>query len=126
MVSLIKALASGDTSGAKTDLAKLKTDLAAEVAAETAKNLSSDMASLLKDLNSGSTAKAKADAAKVTTDLQTQEAASSTKTPSPLDSVIASVSSSLSSGSVQGALQALSNYLIQSGQGTGTLLNTTA
>lgn len=128
MVTLLKALASGDTAGAKTDLAKLKTDLKAQEDSSQSSNLSKDMTSFLKDLTSGDTSAAKADLSKVKVDLKAQEAStsSSDQTTSPLDALISKMSDSLSSGSVTGALQDLATYLVQNGQGTGSLVNTTA
>jgi DNA polymerase III delta subunit len=134
MVTLLKALASGDLSGAKTDLAKLKTDLTAQQAStsNSSSTLTQDVTSFLKDLTSGNTTDAKSDLAKIKTDLQDQDAAdltggsSSTQNSNPLDTLISKLSDSLSSGSVQGALQDLASYLVQIGQGTGSLVNTTA
>ncbi len=128
MVTLLKALASGDVSGAKTDLAKLKTDLAAQESSDTSNNLAKDMTALLKDLTSGNSTAAKTDLASVQKDLEAEEASSSssTQTASPLDTLISKMSASLNSGSVQDALQDLASYLVQNGQGTGSLVNTSA
>jgi hypothetical protein len=130
MVSLLKALASGDVSGAKSDLAKLKTDLTAQQTSSTESNLSKDMYSLLKDLVSGNTSAAKTDVTNLKTDLQAEEASSSSSSASssasPLDTLVAKMSDALDSGSVQGALQDLASYLVQNGQGTGSLVNTSA
>jgi hypothetical protein len=132
MVTLLKALASGDVTGAKSDLAKLKTDLAAQQSAgsttDATNSLAKDMTSLLKDLTSGNTSAAKTDIAKVQKDLQSEEASStsSSQTTNPLDTLISNMASSLSSGSVQGALQDLASYLVQNGQGSGSLVDTSA
>jgi uncharacterized membrane protein (UPF0136 family) len=45
---------------------------------------------------------------------------------SPLDTLVDKISDSLSSGSVSGALQDLASYLVQNGQGSGTLINIAA
>ena len=128
MVTLLKALASGDVSGAKTDLAKLKTDLATQESKDTSSTLSKDMTSLLKDLTTGNASAAKTDITKLKTDLQAEDASSSStsQSTSSLDTLIANMTKSLNSGSVQGALQDLASYLVQNGQGTGSLVNTSA
>jgi paraquat-inducible protein B len=128
MVTLLKALASGDISGAKSDLAKLKTDMAAQESTDATNTLAKDVTSLLKDLTSGNTSAAKTDLSKVQTDLQSEEASStsSSKTTNPLDSLISKMAASLNSGSVQGALQDLASYLVQNGQGSGSLLDISA
>lgn len=126
MINLLRALAYGDVSGAKTELAKFKADLKAQTATLTLNNLAKDVTSLFKDLASGNSSAAKSDVTKVKADLQTQDAssASSTQTASPLESLIARISDSLSSGAVPSALQDLASYLVQIGQGTGSLINT--
>jgi DNA polymerase III delta subunit len=128
MVKLLKALASGDISGAKSDLAQLKTDLTAQESADATKSLAKDMTSLLKDLASGDTSAAKSDLSKVQKDLQSEDASSdsSSKATNPLDSLISKMADSLSSGDVQGALQTLASYLVQNGQASGGLVNATA
>jgi hypothetical protein len=128
MVTLLKALASGDVSGAKSDLAKLKTDLAAQESSDGASSLAKDMTSLLKDLTSGNASAAKTDITQIQKDLQSQGASSTSdsQTTSPLDTLISKMATSLSSGSVQGALQDLASYLVQNGQGSGSLVNTSA
>jgi regulatory protein YycI of two-component signal transduction system YycFG len=128
MVTLLKALSSGDVSGAKADLAKLKTDLAAQESTDATNSLAKDVTSLLKDLTSGNTSGAKTDLTKVQKDLQSQEASSTSgsQTTSPLDTLISQMDTSLNSGSVQGALQDLASYLVQNGQGSGSLVDTSA
>jgi hypothetical protein len=66
-------------------------------------------------------------------DLQTQDASSVAGTPSgkPLDTLIGQISDSLNSGNVQGAIldaaeHDLANVLVENGQGTGSLINTSA
>jgi hypothetical protein len=122
-----------DVSGANTDLDRFKADLQAQTAPALSRNLGNDLASLLKDLNSGNTSAAQADASKVQMDLQTQDASSVAGTPSgkPLDTLIGQISDSLNSGSVQGAIldgaeHDLTNVLVENGQGTGSLINTSA
>jgi hypothetical protein len=69
------------------------------------------------------------DISKVQSDLDASVAStssSSTQTTSPLDALITKMSASLNSGSVQGALQDLASYLVQAGQGTGSVVNTFA
>lgn len=126
MVKLLKALASGDISGAKSDLAKLKADLSAQESTDATNTLGKDVTSFLKDLASGDTSAAKTDLSKVQKDLQSVEASSSSQASNPLDSLISKMADSLSSGDVQGALQTLASYLVQNGQGSGGLVNATA
>jgi hypothetical protein len=128
MVKLLKDLASGDVSGAKSDLAKLKTDLAAQESTDTTGTLAKDVTSLLKDLASGNTDGAKTDITKVQKDLQSAETSStsSSKTTNPLDALISKMEDSLSSGNIQGALQDLASYLVQNGQSSGSLVDTSA
>jgi paraquat-inducible protein B len=128
MVTLLKALTSGDISGAKSDLAKLKSDLAAQESSNGSSSLAKDMTSLLKDLSSGDSSAAKTDIAKVQKDLQSADASSSSssKTTNPLDTLISKMETSLNSGSVQGALQDLASYLVQNGQSSGSLVDTSA
>jgi hypothetical protein len=127
------ALPPADVSGANTDLDRFKADLQAQTASTLSSELGNDLASLLKDLNSGNTSAAKADASKVQVDLQTQDASSvaGTSTGNPLDTLIGKISDSLNSGSVQGAPQDgaqhdLANFLVENGQGIGSLINTSA
>jgi hypothetical protein len=126
-----KALPPEDVSGAKTDLDRFKADLKAQAAPTLSSDLGNDLTSLLKDLTSGNTSAAKADVSKVQADLQTQDASSDTQTGNPLDTLIAEISDSLISGSVQrapqdGAQHDLVNFLVENGRGTGSLINASA
>ena len=128
-----KAVLAANVSGANTDLDRFKADLQAQTAPTLSRDLGNDLASLLKDLNSGNTSAAQADANKLQVDLQTQDASSVAGTPSgkPLDTLIGQISDSLNSGSVQGAIldgaeHDLANVLVENGQGTGSLINTSA
>jgi hypothetical protein len=103
LITLLKSLAYGDIAGAKTDLAKYKADLKAQNTA-TSNNVAKDLASLYKGLTSGGTA--------------------GTQAVNQSDSLVASISASLNSGSVRGALQDLTGYLVQNGQVSGGLINT--
>jgi hypothetical protein len=141
LVSLLKALASGDTAGAKSDLTKLQTDLKAESTSSTS-SIAKDLTSFLKDLGSGNTAAAKADLTKLAKDVKAEEtsagsasasassesASDSTAatTQNPLDKLVSTLSNLLQSGSTDGALQAVASYLVNQGQGTGSLVNVTA
>jgi cytochrome c5 len=96
-------------------------------------DLGNDLASLLKDLTSGNTSAAKADVSKVQANLQTQDTSSvaAAQSGSTLDALIGKISDSLNAGSVQGAPQEgpqhdLANFLVENGQGTGSLINTSA
>jgi hypothetical protein len=104
LISLLKALAYGDIAGAKTDLAKYKADLKAQTTAPGAGNGANGVASINEGLTSASIA----------------------GTVNQSDSLVASISASLKSGSVQGALQDLTGYLVQNGQVSGGLINTLA
>jgi len=85
-----------------------------------------DLAALLKDLASGNVDESKTAVAKVQQDIQAQSPSDSSST-TPLDNLLTQISSSLNStNSTSGSLQALDTYLIQSGRGTGNVINTTA
>jgi hypothetical protein len=109
--------------------------------------LKKDMAELLKVLSSGNLAQAKVELAQVTADLKTQKAqdpstssdsttggsttnsatAGEANSPaSALDTLVTSMTASLASGGTSGALQDLKSYLIQSGEGSGNLLDAAA
>jgi hypothetical protein len=64
----------------------------------------------------------------VQVDLQTQDAAAAAPTHaiSPLENLVAKISDSLNAGAVPSALQDLAGYLVQNGQATGSLINTSA
>jgi hypothetical protein len=128
MINLLKALAYGDVTGAKTELAKFKADLKAQTASLSLNNLAKDVTSLFKDLAAGSSSAAKTDLARVTVDLQTQDSAAAAPTHaiSPLENLVAKISDSLNAGAVPSALQDLAGYLVQNGQATGSLINTSA
>lgn len=104
LLTLLKDLAFGDIAGAKTALAKYKADLKAQTAAADDSASTKNLASLYKVLINGSTA--------------------DTQAVNESDSLVASISASLNSGSVKGALQDLTGYLVQNGQVSGGLINT--
>jgi hypothetical protein len=127
-----KALSPEDVSGAETDLDTFNEDVV-KAAPTLSSDLGDDLTSLLKDLTSGNTSKAQVDVSKVQADLQTQDTSSvaSSQTGRPLDNLIDKISDSLNSGIVQGAPQDaaqhdLANFLVENGQGTGSLINTSA
>jgi hypothetical protein len=122
-----------DDSGSNTDFDELKADLQAQTAPNLSSDLSNDLTSLLKDLTSGNTSAAKADVSKVQVDLQTLDASpvAAALTGKPLDTVISKISDSLNSGGVEGAPQDdaqhdLADFLVENGQGTGSLIDTSA
>jgi hypothetical protein len=126
IINLLKALAYGDVSGAKTDLAKFKTDLKAEAGNTISLNsVAKDVTSLFKDLTSGNSTAAKADANKITADLQTQQASTDTGNQafSSLESLVIKISDALSAGAIQSAVQDVAGYLVQHGQASGSLIN---
>jgi hypothetical protein len=128
-----KAQTPEDDSEAKSDPVGSNADLKPQADPTLSTDLSNDLASLLKDMTSGNTSAAKADVSKVQVDLQTQDASSisSAQTGSPLDTLIGKISDSLNSDSIQGepqdgAQHDLANFLVENGQGTGSLINTSA
>jgi len=88
--------------------------------------LTQDLINLLKTLATGNISGARNDINKLQTDLQAQTTANASSTPatSPLNTLVTNISNALNSGSVQGALQDLANYLVQNGQASGGLINT--
>jgi hypothetical protein len=104
LLTLLKDLAFGDIAGAKTALAKYKADVKAQTAAADDRASTKNLASLYRTLTNGNTA-------------ETQAVTQS-------DSLVASISASLNSGSVKGALKDLTGYLVQNGQISGGLINT--
>ena len=122
MVAILKALALGDGTGAKTGLAKLKADLKAGTTQD-GPSLTADVTSLFKDLVSGNASAANTDISKLQADLKAEHSFSSA---SPLETLVSKISDALSSGSLHGALKDLTAYLVQNGQSTGSLVNTSA
>jgi hypothetical protein len=129
IINLLKALAYGDVSGAKSDLAKFKTDLKAEAGnAISLNNVAKDVTSLFKDLTSGNSTAAKTDLNKINTDLQAQEASTAPGNLafSSLESLVIKISDALSAGAVQSAVRDVAGYLVQHGQASGSLINISA
>jgi hypothetical protein len=118
MASLLSALATGNLSGAQSDITKIKADLKAQQSSS-----SSDSRSSVK-ISHGhhhhSSAAAPTDS---TSTGSTSATTSTTQSTSPFDSLLSQISSSLSQGSTAGALQDLATFLVQNGQGTGNLVN---
>jgi len=124
IINLLKALAYGDVSGAKTDLAKFKTDLKAEGGSTASQNnLAKDVTALYKDLTSGNSGATKTDVNKINTDLQAQEASTGNLAFSSLENLVVKISDALSAGAVQSAVQDVAGYLVQHGQASGSLIN---
>jgi hypothetical protein len=122
-----------DDPRAKSDLGGSNADLKAQAEPALYNDLGNDLASLLKDLTSGNTSAAKADVSKVQADLQMQDTSSVAylQTGSTLDGLIGKISDSLDADSVPGAPQDgaqhdLANFLVENGQGKGSLINTSA
>ena len=122
-----------DDSKAKSDPVGSNADLKPQADPTLSTDLGNDLASLLKDLTSGNTSAAKADVSKVQADLQTQDTSSVAypQTGSTLDGLIGKISDSLDADSVPGAPQDgaqhdLANFLVENGQGKGSLINTSA
>ena len=138
LVSLLKDLASGDSTSAQADLTKLQKDLKTNSAES---GVTKDLTSFLKDLASGNTTAAKSDINQLELDLglKTSDTSSSTSTSSTsnsdstsstsetaLEKLVTKLSTLLKSGSTDDALQAVASYLVQQGLGTGSLVNTSA
>ena len=126
IINLLKALAYGDVTGAKSDLAKFKTDLKAEGgSAASQNNLAKDVTALYKDLTSGNSGATKTDVNKINTDLQAQEASTATGNLafSSLENLVVKISDALSAGAVQSAVQDVAGYLVKHGQASGSLIN---
>jgi hypothetical protein len=128
-----KAQTHEDDSKAKSDPVGSNADLQPQADPTLSTNLGNDLASLLKDMTSGNTSAAKADVSKVQADLHAQDAPSdaSGQAGSPLDTLIGKISDSLNSDGVYDAPQDkakhdLANFLVENGQGTGSLINTSA
>jgi hypothetical protein len=126
IVQLLKSLASGDIAGARTDLAKFKADAKGQESEGTSTSLGKDLTSLLKDLTTGNRTAQKTDITRLSEDFEAQEVQGQPGPQSPLHSLIAKLSDSLRSGSVQRALDDLTSYLVKNGGATGSLINTSA
>lgn len=120
-------------SQAKSNPVESDADLKAQADPTLPNDISNDLASLLKDLTSGDTSAAKADISKVQADLQTRETSSVAhpKPGSSLDALIDKISDSLDAdsapgGQQDGAQHDLANFLVENGQGKGSLINTSA
>ena len=110
------------------------TDLAAASSGRT--TLTSDLTSLLRSLVSGDIGSARNALTQLQADLKAQGATPENQSASPgtatttgsnsLTRLAEQVSQSLSAGSTTGALQNLASYLVSTGLGSGTLVNTTA
>jgi hypothetical protein len=137
-VALLKDLASGDTAGAKTALTQLQKDIKAS---STESGTTKDVISLLKDLASGNTSSAQSDVKQLELDLGltptgsgspaassavSASTSSTSATESSLDKLAGKLSELLQNGNTEGALQAVASYLVQQGQGSGSLVNTSA
>jgi hypothetical protein len=126
-----KAPSAANASRANTGLEELEADLPVQTVPTLSTEVGNDLTSLLKDLTTGNISAAKADVSKVKSDLQTQDVSSVRGAPTgtPLDTLIGKISDSLNSGSVEGTPQDgaqhdLANFLVENGQGTGNLINT--
>ena len=137
--NLLKHLAQGNVSAAKTDLTKLSNDLNNQAASTTSSKINHDFNVLQRDLtntNSNDNAYSKnivnndLDNLQSDLDLQTQSIANvksaSTQNYSTLDTILSKITDQLNSGSVQGALEDFAGYMVQNGHVTGSLLNVTA
>jgi hypothetical protein len=134
-VTLLKHLAQGNVSAAKTDLTKLSNDLANQAASTTSSKISQDYNTLQRDLTNGNPSSANIvnndlDNLQSDLDMQTQSIANvksaSTQNYSTLDTILSKITDQLNSGSVQGALEDFAGYMVQNGHVTGSLLNVSA
>jgi hypothetical protein len=124
MTSLLQALASGNVSGAQADITKIKADLKAQESSSTSSSGSSVKVTHGHHHHAAETSSSVSISTSSTD--STSDSASSSQSSSPLDSLLSQISGSLRSGSTEGALQDLAGFLVQNGQGTGNLLNTSA
>jgi hypothetical protein len=122
-----------DDPAVKSDLDGSNADPEAQADPALSSDLDNDLASLLKDLTFGNTSAAKADVSKVQADLQTRDTSSvaGPQTGSTLDALIDKISDSLNAGGIKGAPQDssqhdLANFLVENGQGKGSLVDTSA
>ncbi|ADW69676.1 hypothetical protein [Granulicella tundricola] len=90
--------------------------------------LSKDTVQLLKDLAVGNVSAAKSDIARLQKDLKAQDGSSSSSSSSDnaLNKLLTSISKSLDAGSTSDALSTLAGYLIQTGNTSGSIIDTTA
>ena len=128
IINLLKALAYGDVSGAKTDLAKFKTDLKAEsVSTNNLNNVAKDVSSLFKDRPRETAQRPKLTPTKSLWICRRRMP----RTPQqpgaqPLENLVIKISDALSTGAVQSAVQDVAGYLVQHGQASGSLINLSA
>lgn len=84
--------------------------------------LTRDLATLLKDLASGNVAGSISSTAQAQQDLNTPST-----TASPLENLLTQIAASLNStDSTSGSLQNLATYLVQNGEGAGSVVDTSA
>ncbi|WP_263373458.1 hypothetical protein [Granulicella aggregans] len=88
-------------------------------------SLGSDLATLFKDLAANDTSAAQTDLTQLEKDLEVSSTSSSTSS-TPLQTLFASLSSSISSGDTTSAINTLASFFLQGGSSTGNVVNTTA
>lgn len=88
-------------------------------------NLGSDLATLFKDLAANNTSAAQTDLTQLEKDLGVSSTSSGTS-PTPLQTLFASLSSSISSGDTTSAINTLASFFLQNGSSTGNVVNTTS
>ena len=89
--------------------------------------MSDDLAALVKSLASGNLSGARTDLASLQVNLADEDdVAGTARSGSSLDRLVAKVAVDLRSGSTDAALLTVADYLVQGGQGSGSLLNVTA
>ena len=102
LASLLKALGSGDVSGAKAALTQVEADLQAQ-------NANSPTASTPSSSSTSSTS-----------------SSSSSQSTNPLTNLLNQLSTALKSGNTSSALQDLTSFLLTTGQSSGSAVNVTA
>jgi hypothetical protein len=102
LASLLKALGSGDVSGAKAALTQVEADLQAQ-------NANSPTASTPLSSSTSST-----------------RSSSSSQSTNPLTNLLNQLSTALNSGNTGSALQDLTSFLLTTGQSSGSAVNVTA
>jgi hypothetical protein len=103
LAALLKSLGSGDVNGAKAALQKVEADLQAQKPSNATASSAASLSSTSSTSNS-----------------------SSSQSSNPLTNLLNQLSNALNSGDSNTALQDLTNFLLTTGQGTGSGVNVTA
>jgi septal ring factor EnvC (AmiA/AmiB activator) len=133
LVQLFKTLVSGDVDGAKNDLARFQQDLNAQSNRAAAASTTVSTNETANDPTQVSYEAQKPEQAQTQQNINSQAATGARTVPpsivtpsSSLDALAGKLSQSLTTGSTSTALQDLATFLIQSGRGSGNLVNVNA